>query len=96
MNKKYLVFSGAVVSHSDGDRHWIPSHKVAQLYGLNPEECVFANAKYPEEYLGYRDLIELHPRSDGNYTNEKPKYNGYNLEQMKEYRRRLIEENLTK
>lgn len=69
MDKKYLVFSGSVVSRYDGDSHWITARKVGELYKLNPEECVFADPKYPEEYIGYRNqnLIELHPRSDGDY-----------------------------
>ena len=72
-NKKYLVFNGSVKSR-DGDIHWITAKRVARLYRVNPEECIFVDIHRPETFLQYRyfDIMKglnvLRPRDDGNYN----------------------------
>ena len=66
VQKRYVVVSGWVRSRYDGDVHFIPAHRVAQLYKVNPLECHFCDA--PESYRGLPDgLIVLGPDSTGKY-----------------------------
>ena len=69
--KKFLVFGGYVECR-DGDVHYVPSYRVAELYGLSPRmpNVRLACFDVPETYLPYDDSwIRLYPRSDGNYKN---------------------------
>lgn len=70
---KYICYGGWITA-KDGDRHNISARRLADLYGVEPMECVFINdTDNPEEKLrGFsRDvigkLIGLSPRPDGNY-----------------------------
>lgn len=38
--KKYAVFGGYVNSINDGQEHYIPSHKVAELYKVPLSQCI--------------------------------------------------------
>lgn len=38
--KKYAVFGGYVNSINDGQEHYIPSHKVAELYKVPISQCI--------------------------------------------------------
>jgi hypothetical protein len=77
MSKKYRCMGGYITSRSDGDRHYISAHKVAELYGVSPAECIFVDIDdSTEKTKGYHpDFIEsmvtLWPRDSGNY--ELPK-----------------------
>ena len=65
--KKYICFGGIVIS-KDGDEHKISASRIAELNGLNPVECYFADEEKPETYLGLpKNLLNFHPRNDGKY-----------------------------
>jgi hypothetical protein len=67
--KKYRCLGGWVVSKSDSDRHYISAYRVAELYGVNPAECLFVEAESGPNY-GYRKeyiVIDMWPRDDGKY-----------------------------
>lgn len=40
-SKKYMVYGGLIYSKNDDQEHYIPAHKVAELYKVPPQECVF-------------------------------------------------------
>lgn len=65
--KKYALHSGHVMSKTDGDWHFVPAYKLAALYGVPMSECIITPHPRP-------DLINLYPKSNGNYTlpTEKP------------------------
>ena len=65
--KKYLVFGGEVKSKTDGDIHYISPSRVAELYELDPRECVFVDIRRRETFLGYDGLISLFPLNSGRY-----------------------------
>lgn len=73
MSKLYRCLGGWITSRSDGDRHFISASKVAELYRVNPSECIFIN---PEDHPNYEpqkgydlsQLTDLWPREDGDYT----------------------------
>jgi len=69
MDKKYVCYAGTVFSQSDSDEHFISAHRIPELYGVNPEECVFVDPNRPETYRGkdLKMLIGLYPRSSGIY-----------------------------
>ena len=59
-----------MVSNRDGDIHYIPSWRVAKLYGLDSRmpNVKLAHLDYPETYRFCDDSwIKLYPREDGNY-----------------------------
>lgn len=63
---KYILVPGHVRSLRTGVRHWVSSHALPWLYGVDPLECIAypAGAPIPPEH---RDLPLLVPRSDGIY-----------------------------
>lgn len=65
--KKYAVYSGHVISRSDGERHYIPAHRVAELYNVNPKECMFLRQVDGRPRGMVQGLISLRPRNDGDY-----------------------------
>ena len=75
MSKKYICFGGYISSQSDADRHYISAHRLADLYHVNPAECLFVNhSDHPdyEVYRGYTaeflmSLKKLYPRFRGDY-----------------------------
>jgi len=40
MKPKIIVTGGWIYSANDGDRHWVNSHEVARLYGINWKHVV--------------------------------------------------------
>ncbi|MBL7141786.1 hypothetical protein ISS21_01675 [Patescibacteria group bacterium] len=67
-DKRYICFGGRVISRHDRDIHFVSAYRVAELYGLNPNECYFANEEEPATYYGLpKDLPKFFPRGDGNY-----------------------------
>jgi hypothetical protein len=69
---KYLLFPGLVISRVDGDSHFVGAQELASLYGVPLEQCAVrpaaATVAACKDICRRHDLIELHPRSDGNYT----------------------------
>lgn len=69
--KKYIVQGGEITAH-DGDIHYISAHRVAELYNVNPEECIFVDKNERlftcSRRAGMNSLKILRPRSDGYYT----------------------------
>ena len=63
VTKKYAVYPGFVQSEHDGDRHYINFGELCKLYGVLFSECV--NMSFGRSS---RNLIELRPRQDGNYS----------------------------
>jgi hypothetical protein len=73
MSKKYRCLGGWVTSRSDGDRHFISARRVAELYHINPAECIFVNPEDAPDYEPQRGydlstLTDLWPKEDGNYV----------------------------
>ena len=64
---KYVLVAGDVKS-KDGDIHHISAYKLAELYELNPKECIFDNYLDEFEFFGTdENQIWLEPRSEGDY-----------------------------
>lgn len=82
---KIALVGGLVLSKNDSERHYVSPRMLCQLYGLNPNDCIFVDNKqntslariledYPK-YRGvdYRKCIILHPRYAGDYKEEGKK-----------------------
>lgn len=71
MQKKYIVVGRKVRSQSDGERHYVSSRKLCDLYHINPDECILLDMNSPRYQSRLRglpaDLPVLGPRSDGDY-----------------------------
>jgi len=79
--KKYALFPGAIIA-KDGDRHFISSQQLAELYKVpmkecavirlpeNPGEAYDTNLPFTDEDL--EKMIALYPRSDGKYEQPIP------------------------
>ena len=63
--KKYLLHPRYVVSKSDGDRHYITSQMLMELYNVSPKECVTFLPYRP--YPNRHRLIDLYPMASGKY-----------------------------
>jgi hypothetical protein len=60
---KYIICPGYVTSKTDGDRHYITSRQLIELYGVNPKECAIE-----KEYIrSAENAIFLRPRYSGHY-----------------------------
>ena len=74
--KKYICEGGEVIS-GDGDAHYISAYRVAELYQVNPDECIFIERN--QRYIlcgrkaGQNSMVTLRPQSDGNYTSPTKK-----------------------
>lgn len=63
--KKYVVFGGHVISKNDGQWHKLSAFKVAELYGVNPSECVFINDNDRDlKFRDISDLVQLYPQNN--------------------------------
>lgn len=60
MNIKYNCIGGNVISQYDDQMHYIPAHRLPELYGVNPRECVYESRQ--------ENLILLTPINNGDYT----------------------------
>lgn len=74
MSKQYICYSGFVKSNSDGDVHYISASRVAQLYRLNPNDCIFIDSPSDLEHKtrGYTattlaKMTRLWPQGSGDY-----------------------------
>lgn len=68
--KKYICYGGYLPSKNDNDMHYISAYKLAQLYRINPRNCLMIDYWDKEEKTKGLDIgnrIELNPRYDGNY-----------------------------
>lgn len=68
--KRYLLHPGEVVSKTDGQRHFISSDQLIELYDLDRKKCVvykpYLSDKFPNDE--YADLVDIVPRYDGEYV----------------------------
>lgn len=74
--KKYLVFAGPVRSKNDKQIHRVGGPQLAQLYRVNPSECIFIGWDITDDEvraktIGQKNLISLYPDNSGRY--ELPK-----------------------
>ena len=67
---KYIIYPGHVTSKEDGDRHYISAGELMHLYKVSIKECVIIRSERDHYKLrGFkRDLIQLYPRYDGDYS----------------------------
>ena len=68
---KYLLCPGFVTSKTDGQAHYIGARTLADLYGVQMHECKVRPDRHQFGRHAWgppHDLIELHPRNDGDYT----------------------------
>jgi hypothetical protein len=69
--EKYLVIGGNVRSQSDDQSHYVPAHKLLQLYGLKFDPRFVKTAIDDTDDtlrgLDLKNFIVLRPRFDGNY-----------------------------
>lgn len=76
--KKYRCLGGFITSKSDGDRHYIESHKLPELYKINPAECIFYDiTDSDDKHRGYtleflNSLTDLWPDESGLYILTTP------------------------
>lgn len=75
---KYLVYGGFITSRSDGRVHDISADKVAQLYRVPYDQCLFVHPKKQYQLKQYTQawlngLVKLAPRNDGDYNIENRK-----------------------
>lgn len=67
--KKYVVFGGHTLSKNDNQLHKISAYRVAQLYRVNPIECIFISDKKDLKSKNIDGLIKLYPQyNPENYT----------------------------
>lgn len=67
---RYLLCPGHVMSKTDGQYHYVGAHDLAQLYGVQMDQCEVRPERMMARF-GWRPtagVIELHPRYDGNYS----------------------------
>lgn len=74
MMKKYIVYGGKVRSRHDKQIHYVSAGTLANLYRVNPKECIMIDYSTPEYWhKGYseeflRSLKVLKPKNNGDYT----------------------------
>ncbi len=69
MKYKYVVIAGRVKSKSDGEEHWITSHRLCELYGVDSKECYLID-RIEYEHIPH-DLVDLPvliPKYNGDYS----------------------------
>jgi len=69
--RRIFVHPGHVVSRTDGDLHFIPAGRLAELYGVRLRDCIVVDKHDPQNHQhGYKNRdgdIHLYPRRDGDY-----------------------------
>ena len=69
--KKYICYGGEVISRHDGDRHYIDPQRIADLYHVPSEECIFVRDMTDERHtlsgLDMAEYIHLYPDFNGKY-----------------------------
>lgn len=76
--KRYLVFAGPIRSKNDKQIHLVGGQQLAELYRVNPAECIFIPWTMNENEVrarttGHDNLIKLYPDNSGRY--DLPKAN---------------------
>ena len=68
--KRYLVIGGSLRSPHDGQHRYISPRKLAQLYRVDPRDCIFASGWDDQRLSAVRakDYVVLRPQYDGDYT----------------------------
>jgi len=70
---KYLICPGKVRSR-DGDVHFIGAPQLIELYRVDPKDCVIEpKGNKARFWKRPKDVIELYPRSRGDYSIPKAK-----------------------
>lgn len=64
---RYIVYSGYVVSQTDGDRHYVTFRQLCRLYKLDPRQGNVVNADQMLSIVPRPDDIHCHVRYDGKY-----------------------------
>lgn len=64
--KKYLCIGAVLQSANDGQWHYIPAHRLPQLYGVDPRLCLFLD-RPNHARLFVDSLIQLRPDPSGAY-----------------------------
>ena len=71
-----MVYGGLIYSKNDDQEHYVPAHKVAELYKVPPQECVFVDMHRVKIKLWDDDLGD-----SGSYwmwrRDDIPRYKGY-------------------
>jgi hypothetical protein len=69
MSKKFLCLGAFVISKNDNQQHYIAASQLPLLYGVNPKECIFVDARQADNLRGLdlSNYIVLQPSSDGDY-----------------------------
>lgn len=81
-SRRIFLHPGFVRSATDGDRHWIGSRQLADLYGVPFRDCLVVDDELgltvgpsgfpmPRGYRERPDDLHLAPRRDGNYSLER-------------------------
>lgn len=67
--KKYLVIGDWITSKMDGQRHYVPSIKLIELFKLNRDECILADRNNPKSLVGLNleDYVVIEPDYKGFY-----------------------------
>lgn len=69
MSKRNVVFGGHVVSRHDGDLHYIPARRVAELWGIDLSNCYLIDKDDLSARAGLRvaEAEVYHPDPTGQY-----------------------------
>jgi hypothetical protein len=68
--RRIFAHPGHVVGRTDGDEHYIPAGRLAELYGVRLRDCIIVDKHHPQNKYGYKKRegdIHLYPRRDGDY-----------------------------
>ena len=78
MHYDYICYGGYVRSTSDGQTHYVPARRVAQLYRLPYQKCLMIDerstirfARSAGKTSALQNAIKLSPRQDGDYDIKK-------------------------
>lgn len=74
MKFDYICYGGYVISQSDGQTHYVPAKRVAQLYRLPYQKCLMIDERSTIRFArqagttsALANALKLYPRQDGSY-----------------------------
>jgi len=73
--KKYVVIPGWIVSHTDGNWHYVGAKELIELYGVKEEECIVpitGDSEIIRKIARDSNLTRLVPRPRGDYPTTVP------------------------